>query len=64
MVMVAKIIPGMFKIIVIALLKFIVVITIIMIIIHMIIMVRDRDLITLMIINNMMMTVSINTPCS
>ena len=64
MVTVAKIIPGMFKIIVIALPKFIVVITIIMIIIHMIIMVRDRDLITLMIINNMMMTVSINTPCS
>ena len=64
MVTVAKIIPGMFKIIVIALPKFIVVITIIMIIIHMIIMVRDRVLITLMIINNMMMTVSINTPCS
>ena len=64
MVTVAKIFPGMFKIIVIALLKFIVVITIIMIIIHMIIMVRDRVLITLMIIDNMMMTVSINTPCS
>ena len=64
MVTVAKIIPGMFKIIVIALPKFIVVITIIMIIIHMIIMVRDRVLITLMIIDNMMMTVSINTPCS
>ena len=63
MVTVAKIIPGMFKIIVIALQKFIVVITIIMIIIHMIIMVRDRVLISLMIIDNMMMTVSINTPC-
>ena len=62
MVTVAKIIPGMFKIIVIALPKFIVFITIIMIIILMIIMFRDRVIITLMIINNMMMTVSINTP--